>query len=183
MTCLIFLATHIVDIATVVAVIVALYAIRQQSKDTHFSLGVQLLREYEKQFDSEEMKRDRAALAKEYLKIRPGTLLDEKFEGITDPIDFFEAVGILLKRRALDIELVESYFSYWFKRYWQIVEEDVKKFRNRHNDDSFWEHCDYLHKQLIKFGSEHPEHRELLEEHFGESEMLRFLKEEASSCD
>lgn len=181
MICLSFLTTHIVDIATVATVIVALYAIRQQSKDTHFSLGVQILREYEKEFNSEEMKRSRAALAKEYLKIRSGTSLDEKFEVYSDPIDFFEAVGILLKRRALDIELVEAYFSYWFTRYWQIVEEDVKKFRNRHNDDSFWKHCDYLHKQFNKFGFKHLEYRELLKD-FGESEIRRFLKEEETLC-
>jgi hypothetical protein len=164
-------------LVALISVIVALIAFLRQTRDTHLTLGVQLLRELEGDFDCDEMRAYRSALAKLYLKQKPGKPLSGSAFGDHSQIfDFFTTVGLLLKRGVLDTEFVWTSFSYWFIRYWEVSEADVRAWRKQEADPTYWEDCDYLYRELVRYDANRrgiPARRETPEE------LARFIKEQS----
>ena len=164
-------------IASFIGVIVAVIVFLQQTRDTHLSLGVQLLRELERDFDSMEMRKNRSALAKLYLKQKLGKPLPgSSFGDHSELFDFFTTVGLLLKRGVLDVEFVWTSFYYWFVRNWEVSEADIQAWRKQEGDPTYWEECDYLYKQLVRYDAKRrgvPVQRQTPEE------LKRFIKEQS----
>jgi hypothetical protein len=158
-------------------VIVAIVAFLRQTRDTHLSLGVQLLRELERDFDGKEMRKNRSALAKLYLKQKPGKPLPgPSFGDHSELFDFFTTVGLLLKRGVLDVEFVWTSFCYWFVRHWEVSEADIRAWRKQEGDETYWEECDYLYQELVRYDAKRrgiPERRQTPEE------LKRFIIEQS----
>ena len=81
-------------------------------KRERFKLGVDLILKLEERFDTDRMRGHRAAAAR-YL-LGDGTNRNADVDVV---IDFFEEVGFLLRRDAIDAAAVHAFFSYWLEAY------------------------------------------------------------------
>jgi hypothetical protein len=164
-------------IVSFIAVLVALVAFLRQTHDTHVSLGVQLLRELERDFDGKEMRKDRSGLAKLCLKQKPGKPLPgHSFGDHSELFDFFSTVGLLFKRGVLDVEFVWTSFYYWFARHWEISEADIRAWCKQEGGPSYWEECDFLYRQLVRYDAKR---RGIPERRQSPGELMRFIKEQS----
>lgn len=139
-------------VISLVSVIITLWAVIRQTRDNHFSLGVQTLRDLDKEFDNKGIRRLCIELVNHYSKLKSGKRLSPAiFSDYTTVFDFFETIGLLLRRRALDIELVHSSFSYWVIPIWELAEPDIKVWRERNDDNAYYMDFNYLYKNLVKY--------------------------------
>ena len=162
-------------VIALMSVIITMWAVLRQTWDTHISLGTQILRDLENQFISTGSKKQCSKLARQYSKLRKGKLLPPSiFSEYSNVFDFFETIGILLRRRVLDIELVDSSFYYWFAPLWELAEPDIKAWRNKHDDNSYWEDCSYLYDQLVRYDARK---RKIPVRKMSHAELDNFLKE------
>lgn len=144
----------IAAISAVIGVMIAILELIKQSKDAHTSLGIQLLRDLDEQWGSEEMRQYRIALSKLCLKREKGAEIP--FLDIlshSDVPNFFDSIGLYLQRNILDLEFTWSGYSYYIIRYWEVLEKDINEYRKLENDNAPWEEFEYLYKQVMKFDS------------------------------
>jgi len=92
-------------LAAVAAALIAAYQVYL----SRFSLGVDLTLRLDERFESPEFQKKRCAAA-HAIKRQPGS-------DIEDVLDFFESIGLLTRRGALDEEFVYSTFFYWLHGY------------------------------------------------------------------
>ena len=148
-------------LAAVAAALIAAYQVYL----SRFSLGVDLTLRLDERFESAEFLKKRCAAA-HAIKGQPGS-------DIEDVLDFFESLGLLTRRGALDQEFVYSTFFYWLYGYVSkcrgFIAEQRKKFPPRYGD-LLW-----LHKKLVA----------IEESRYGpiqDSEWDGFLDEEEGLC-
>ena len=141
----------LVAVAPFIGLLIAIWAVWHQSRDTHTSLGVQILRDLEKEFISGGTKRQCIRLATHYLRTkrrRPRSTA--AFSRDSSVFDFFESVGLLLRRGVLDMEMVYSSFYYWFVPLWELAEPEVVAWRHAHDDSTYWRDCERMYDHLVK---------------------------------
>lgn len=139
-------------IIALLGVIITIWSVIRQANDTHLSLGVQIFRDLENEFNTDGAKKQCIQLANQYSILKKSKSLPIKiFSENSGVFDFFETVGILTRRRVLDIELVYSNYYYWFIPLWELAESDIKAWRKRHNDETYWRDCDNLYKRLVTY--------------------------------
>jgi hypothetical protein len=126
--------------AAIAALIVA-FVTCLQLKHSRFALGVNIILQLEATFDGPEMNaaRKQAAAA---LKADPNTA------DIEPVLDFFETIGVLVRRKAIDEELVWSSFSYWVLRYGALARDQIHARRKAEADDTYYEEFDFLVKEM-----------------------------------
>lgn len=114
------------------SLIVAIVAMRQLSFN-RFALGVETVLKLDERFEKEFVpKRIAAAIA---LK----NLTEVNKPEIEPILDFFETVGLLARRKAIDEELVWSTFFYRFYGYYRLCKEIIDKQRsNGQVQDLLW---------------------------------------------
>ena len=74
--------------------------------------------------------------------------MKSNFKEAEDVFDFFETIGLLLRKGALDKEMVWNTFFYWIHRYWITGSEYIAD--QQRDDPTTWEDFKYLHEQVIK---------------------------------
>jgi hypothetical protein len=113
----------------VITACVAILGLILQSKTTKFTLDVDLLVRLEDKFDEEAMLviRKKAARA---------LLLGNNLDVAGDVFDFFETMGLLLRKGALDQEMATNEFSYWAVSYWMAGQKYIKQVRSK--DPNYW---------------------------------------------
>ncbi len=114
-----------------------------QLKHSRFSLGVDLLLRLEATFDGPEMKAARSQAAK---ALKCGT----ETADLEPVLDFFETVGALVRRRALDPELAWSSFSYWVTCYAAIARDRIQARRSLESDHTYYEEFEFLAKRFTQ---------------------------------
>src|SRR5205085_13528 len=97
--------------------IITIVALIAESKRSRFSLSVDLIMTLDERFNSDLIRKARRAAAK--------SINDKTYNEVDDVLDFFETVGMLTRRHALDEQLVWSTFSYWFYFYWYSTKEYI----------------------------------------------------------
>ena len=53
-----------------------------------------------------------------------------------DVANFFEKVGLFLKRDILDLEITWNFYALYAICYWEILEKDINELRKMQNDDT-----------------------------------------------
>lgn len=91
---------------------------------SRLALGVNALLEFDRQFNGSDY-RDVRKTACEML--RDGKPVAETDKALEDVFDFFETIGLMTRRRALDQEMVWSTFFYWLHGYWLVAEEFIER--------------------------------------------------------
>lgn len=125
--------------AAVVAALAAVVALWTESRRSRFALGVDLILKLDERFNSEEMRRARRAAAK--------SLLDKTHTEADEVLDFFEMIGFLARRGALDEKMIWETFFYWIYRYWHCAKEYIE--RQREGDPTLWANAAHLYKRVV----------------------------------
>jgi hypothetical protein len=114
------LAACVTAVAAMVVTITTVSQVRQETQRVLFNAGLDSLWHFDAQWNSDEMMDARSAAAAALLDGRPSHDIDEV-------LDFFDQVALLLKRGALDEELV-SYEFYWpMANYWFASQEYIRQ--------------------------------------------------------
>lgn len=135
----------IMGLAAVVTAVIAIVAVYLEIKNSRFVLGADLIVRLEERFTGSEMRRKRRKAAV-FLLANPG--LDKVCAELDEILDFFDTIGILSEKRALDMRLVRQMFFYWINPYYQgskvylqsVDKEDPAAFASLHK----------LYKELCK---------------------------------
>ncbi len=112
-------------------------------------------------YESEEMQRYRRALAHQLRSI-PGKPLPHFDPAVPN---FFDVTGLLLRNGYVAKDLIDGFFGYGAKHYWQALKATLENDRTCHPTHDLWSGFSYLFDQL---GGKSPT----------EGEMRGFLAEE-----
>ena len=136
-------------IASWVMVVITWFLIRSQIKLSKEDLKVRLQTNYEEKFDSPSMIAERKRLAEQLLS-------NASHEDIQEPVmNFFESVGILLRREYLDEEMVWTGFSFHAIRWWSACKDYILQERRlQNNDDTIFREFEELVDELYEFEAE-----------------------------
>lgn len=124
--------------APLLAVLVAIITLLVQMRRSKFSLNVDLLLKLNDHFNSDRFKTLRRAAAK--------SIKTHTFGEAEEVVDFFEMIGLLVRRRALDPELVRHSFFYWIHSYRCALDHHITIVRQK--DPTVWENFVFLHKKV-----------------------------------
>jgi hypothetical protein len=72
-------------------------------------------------------------------------------------MNFFDGVGLLVKRGLIDISLVHDLMFISTNRIWNLHKSVIYNVRISSGYPSLWEHFEYLSNELIKYHEENPE--------------------------
>ena len=94
----------------------------------------------------------------------------DEFERRFDPIEnpderviwfsvaaFYEGVGVLLKRKLIDISLIDDLLAQSIRMAWEKIGPIEIESRKRLNQPRAWDDFEYLYNELMKYHEEHPE--------------------------
>jgi hypothetical protein len=150
------LATVIGGFATALGVLVTLYAIWRESRESRFALNTELLLKLYEQFDGNPMRAERKNAASALLEIeKSGKTELLKVNSLERILNFFELLGLLHKRGAIDESSVRVMFSYWYRLYWQAVTTPLHSDQlsyitsARKDNTAIWQHAQDLASVLI----------------------------------
>jgi len=151
----------------------AIYALWAESRRHRFSAGIELILRLEDQFSTERMYTNRKRAACAFQKKSCGEAVNE----IDEIIDFFEGVGFLLKRGALDKRVVWTFFFSYLYRFRHLAEEYVVKERRR--DPTLWPDFVSLYDQLLVIERAERRRQQAAVE-LSQEDLAQFLSEETS---
>ncbi|MHB8523050.1 MAG: DUF4760 domain-containing protein [Limisphaerales bacterium] len=119
----------LVAIGTLALVGVTWWAFKAQLAVARDQMKVELQMKREEIFDSERLVHQRATLAKQFLNKAPHDEIQE------DVMNFFETVGMLLRRGYLDKEMAWVAFSYYGIPWWSACKDYIAEERRRKGED------------------------------------------------
>jgi len=128
-------------VATALAAFAAVIALLYDNQRSRFALGVETLLKLDDKFDGATIKAARRKAAQ--------SLLKNSNEGLDDILDFFEMVGLLTRRGAIDAVLVCDLFFDWIHCYWTLAKEYVDAIRVKENP-TIWLEAEWLHTRLVE---------------------------------
>lgn len=152
------LATTIGGFATAVTVIITLVAIWHESREARFSLNTELLMKLQDQFEAPLMRASRKNAALALLDILEKGQTSYNLGNLVRVLNFFELVGWLWKRRAIDTNSTRVMFSYWYRLYWQAITTPLPPCNLSYIEDAhrenphLWIHAKNLAKIFIPTG-------------------------------
>lgn len=154
------------------AIVIAVLSVWNETRQGNKALGATVLRDFEKEFVSEDFKRERYTLAKFLYNRKPNQILPPDKVSV---LDFFDTVGIYLKRNILDTEITWNTYFYWVGHYYFLCKDDVLAVEKRNGGVLYLENLKYLYTSLYKHGRRYkklpPE-----TEYFTSSRTLAFLE-------
>jgi hypothetical protein len=129
----------VASIAACVGVMVAVVGLIIGRRRARFSLGVSVLMALDNQWNNERFTGLRRAAATKYLRKAEGS-------EVSDIIDFFATVGLLLRKGVLNREMAWATFFIPLNYYWLAAQDVIA--RERRNDLTVWRSACYLHERL-----------------------------------
>lgn len=107
-----------------------------------FKLGIDLILKMSERFDSPEMQKHRAIAATALL-----TPTTEKNMSVNTVLDFFEEIGFLWHRGAIDLEAIDTYFSSWLLPYYGATTE----YRKNEMESGVWSYFNAIGMRVERF--------------------------------
>jgi hypothetical protein len=117
-------------IGTCVLVVITWWAFWRQLGLAREQMRVEIQLKQEDRFDSEPMVQARSSLARLLLRRAAHEEIQE------DVMNFFETIGMLLRRRYLDREMVWADFSFHALRWWTACKDYIREERARKGNDA-----------------------------------------------
>lgn len=155
-------------VVALVGVCVIVLTLIAENRRSRFLLSVDLILKLSERFHSADFKRSRRAAAR--------SLKDNTFVDFDDVLDFFELVGMLTKRKALDDEMVWATLFYWINNYWHTSNSYVNLIRQ--HDDTVWEYFCELRERMIQI--EMRKRGSVAVGEVSSTELEKFVREELS---
>lgn len=135
----------IAAVAATVSALVAVIGVIWQYRRARFSMGVDLIMKFVDQFSSPRMIAVRHAAANTLLK-KPEERKDEDYFKVDDVLDFFETVGLLSRKKAVDDRFVWHSFYVWIDGYYQAAKQYIDD--TQKEQKSTWIDLSNLHEKL-----------------------------------
>lgn len=129
----------ITALSGLVAAIIAAAALLAEGKRSRFSIGVDIILKLDERFNTEELRKIRRVAAK--------SILDKTYRDAEEVLDFFEMMGLMVRKGALNEEMVWNLFFYWIHRYRLSANEYIEK--ERQKDSMVWANLIYLHDRVV----------------------------------
>jgi hypothetical protein len=129
-----------VAVITAFGVIFAIYSSISESKRFRFAQSVELVLKMDDRFDSPLIQKVRTKAAR--------SLLKKSTADLDDMLDFFETIGMLVRRGALDKEMAHEMFFPWIQGYYQAAHFYILSVRKNRSD--IWEDLQYLYDETLK---------------------------------
>jgi hypothetical protein len=100
-------------------------------------------------------------------------------EDAEDVFDLFEAVGLFTRRKALDAEIVHSFFFHWINVYWTAGKDHISKKQGQTH--SAWKDFADLYLKVLKIErKEDPSSEDLA---LSADKLARYLEDEIALCE
>jgi hypothetical protein len=131
-------------VATVAGAAIAIVAILIQMKVARFSTGIDTLWRLQDQWDSREMRCARVAVAQ---GLSNNSLPTVEHGQVNDVVNFFEFIGLLVRKGAVDLDGAWNNFSDWALPYWEELSGWIDE--HRYGDATVWENYGLLQVQLL----------------------------------
>lgn len=128
-----------------VALALSLFWLSSQVKYMRFANALQALAALEERWKSPLMLECRAMASG---KNGSSSREIERPEG--EVLYFFETLGLYLRRKVFDRELIWEKYSYFIGPYWQMFSPHIKDMRSSRNDLSFYDQFEYLNSEMKK---------------------------------
>jgi hypothetical protein len=129
-------------LASWVLVGITFYLIRNQIQISKNDLKVRLQLNFEEKFEGESFMRKRKNLSSQLL-------MNTDFKNVhEDIINFFESIGMLLRKKYFDKEMAWIGFGYYAIRYWEAYEKYILAERKRFCDETLYTEFEYLKTQM-----------------------------------
>jgi len=142
--------------------------LREQTADNRANLRLQNHLTFAARFDSREFHADRKLVAE---KLLAGASHDEISESV---LDFFEDLGMYLRRGYFDEELAWSTFGFYAVRWWAACRDYVLEERKANNDQTLFTDFESVVERFRQLDRQHA----LTEP--TEAEVEKFLQDEAN---
>lgn len=122
----------------IIALLVAILSLAYQIQRSRFSLNVDLILKLDDRFNSSYFKSIRKTGAQ--------SIKRKTFSEADEIVDFFEMVGALVRRGALDADLVWHSFFYWIHHYKFALDQHISQ--TRKEDPTIWQDFLYLYDRV-----------------------------------
>jgi hypothetical protein len=116
-------------------------AMRSQAESFALSVSASLSFKLSDHFDSPDFRKLRS-------KAATALVTNQDLENADDVFDFFETVGLYVRRRALDEETAHALFFHWVNIYWHAGQDCI--LRNQKRTVSVWSDFQDLHRTLLE---------------------------------
>lgn len=143
------LVSAIAAVATVGLAVVAVYV---EGRRIRLTRSAELLLQLEDRFDSTTLRDARAGAAKAMLDRIVGRDARADVSAVDDVLDFFDTIGLLVRKRALDREMAWHSFEYWIRYYLYIYREHVTERQER--EPAQWREAIDMVAKLARIGSD-----------------------------
>jgi len=159
-------------VAPWVAIILSIIILGFQLKRSRFSQSVDLILKLEERFSDSKAMIDKRKQAAKALRSNPSSPSSD----IEDVLDFFETLGLLVRRKALDEEMVWNTFYHWLHRYWLLCESYIRT--KQKTKLTLWGDYADLEKRLVDLEWKKTKRRDDI--YLSNDELDEFLNDE---CD
>ena len=134
-------ATIVIAIGTLASIFFTYRGMQSQAQSFAGSVSADLALKLLRDFETDSSLELRSRVSDSLLK---GLRLSEA----EDLFDFFEQVGLFVRRGLLDDEIAYSFFFHWTNLYWVAGRQVVE--RKREGCASLWTDFEYLYNTLLK---------------------------------
>ena len=150
-----------------IGAIVTLALIWRQIRIARLALGADLIFRADEKFYH--MRKERKEAAECLLSFKKGSK-DDKAD---DVLDFFDTIGMLVRRKSLEKEVSWSVFYWWVVGYWEAAQRcDYIESKKKEYGEQTWEDFEKLYEETKKWEGE--------EEPWGDEKIDNFLNKEKS---
>jgi hypothetical protein len=154
---------------SLVAVGVSYWGIKKQTESFAMSVSADLCLKLTDRFDSEPMIKIRNLAARALMG-------QTDLDAADDIFDFFETVGLYVRKNALDKEIAHSMFFHWVNLYWHAGRSHILKSRER--SSGIYADFENLYNMVLKIEMrDYPKSRDI---NPTEEEIIKFLKQETT---
>lgn len=136
--------TAVSAVSALIGVIVSVSTLVFSARQNKFALGVTILSKISDAFDTSQI---REARSRAVSRLKAGDGNDDS--DVNSVLDFFEHVGLLLRRGAIDAEMVWHSFHYWIYHYYHLTRAYRAAERERH--PSVWCDLDELYEIVMAY--------------------------------
>ena len=163
-------STLALAISSFVAVYISYWGIKRQTESMARSVSADLCLKLVDRFDGPEMVAKRALAARALLN-------KSNLAAAEDVFDFFETVGLYVRRGMLDNVLAHSMFFHWTNLYWHAGKGSIATSRQR--SASIYSDFEFLYNTLLKVEmKDDPKSRDI---NPTDADVESFLKQEIQS--
>ncbi|MGC9291119.1 MAG: DUF4760 domain-containing protein [Acidobacteriaceae bacterium] len=130
--------------AACVSALIALWGFWKQNKSYKESLALELAMKLDEKFNSKKFRKLRSLAAQALLN--QGN--ENQIADCEEIFDFFEPIGLFVKRGSLDAGLVHNFFFHWVNLYWNAGKRYIEQ--RRTHAGALWTEFERLYLKLVE---------------------------------